>query len=112
MHDVDRAWVVLGVAQVELLRAHGGLTRNQLSKLAIEGLGAEPWNTYELSMESLIKLANTSLEHSEKLGLTRKENNKYWGSDSCLTADPSEIRKEFIAVFDPQDRVQRGGQDG
>ena len=105
-HPVDRAWLVLGVAQIELVMAEGGLTRNQLAAIAIEGLGPEPWNTYELNLEALTKLANTSLQQSEKMGLVLKAENKYWASDSLKTLDVHEIREQFIRAISKEANEQ------
>ena len=101
-NGVDSAWVALGVGQIAILREQDGQSRNNLAKSVLV-LFEETVQLYGLEHFTLIKLANTSLEHSITLGLTVRKDNKYWltnlGSDTDLGA-VSSMFSEWIEVGD------------
>jgi hypothetical protein len=91
LHEIDRAWIALGVLQAKIVASYGGLTKKEVAQTAMEELGDEAEKLYGLSFTALIKLANTSLENLVRIGLVRKTGNRFYAllPETCL--DPSTL---------------------
>lgn len=91
MHDVDRAWVVLGVVQAKIVAANTGLTKKELAQMALGELGDEAEKLYGLSVQSLLRLANTSLQNLVRIGLVRESGHRFFAVSLEACRDASKL---------------------